>query len=351
MVVLLNKNDQYGLLKALESLTVQEDLKICEDFHVLVMDGGSKDMSKDVVYSFSKLYPCITFKVQKFSGGVGPARIEAVRYALDNKYDFIVWGDSGNEYSPMYLRNLLAQAKNNECEVISGFTVVKDNSLWSKLLFWYHIYHQLFGLVRKRHAPGNNKLVKSSVYDKVMYLPTSRSDDFFFSLLASEKDIKFCHSSNAVIKVSMPSRFRDVIGWENARVKGLIEGYYILGKGFPPILPLWFAYSFAPAIILGLIYILLVGSSSYLLGLLGTLTLIYLSGMGLVSVKLSPLVKKAYERPYLLQEIVALVGMYVHSVLTTYYMIKYLLKLRKRSHELRNKAREILRAFGFSESF
>ncbi len=351
LVVLMNKDEQLGLRRAIESLTSQEGLKICEDFHVLVMDGGSKDGSREVVYSFSKLYPCITFRVQKFLGGVGPARIEVVRYALNNKYDFIVWGDSGNEYSSVYLRNLIALAKNKECDVVSGFTVVKDDSLWSRLLFWYHIYHQLFGLVRKRHAPGNNKLVKSSVYDKVMYLPTSRSDDFFFSFLASEKGVKFCHSSNAVIKVSMPKKFKDVLGWERARVKGLIEGYYILGKGLPPILPLWFAYSLAPAIFFGLIYLLIVGTSPYLLAILGSLTALYLLGMGLVSVKLSSLIKKAFHKPFLMQEIVALVGMYIHSVLTAYYTAKYLLALRKKSHELRNKAREILKTFDFSESF
>ena len=351
LVALMNKDDWRGLKRALETLASQKDLEICRDFHILIMDGGSKDKSREVVNSFSMLYPCITFKVQDILGGVGPARVEVVRYAINNGYDFIVWGDSGNKYSPHYLSNLLIPAMGEGCDVVSGFTVVKDESLWSKLLFWYHVYHQLFSFVGSHHAPGNNKLVKLSTYEKVMYIPTSRSDDFFFSLLAGKKGIKFCHSREAVIEVSMPTSFRDVLVWEENRVKGLIEGFYMLGKGFPPILPLWIAYSFAPALFTGLIYLLIIGTSPYLLVLLSILTVIYILGMGLVGIKLGSLSKLVYEKPFHLQGVVALIGMYIHAVLTTYYTLKYLILLKRRSRELMNKVRRVLETFGFSESF
>jgi len=315
------------------------------------MDGGSKDGSRDVANCFGMKYPCIKFRVQRFSGGVGPARIEAVRYALDNGYEFMVWGDSGNEYSANYLANLLSQALNKGCDVVSGFTVVRDGSVWSRLLFWYHIYHQLFQFVMRRHAPGNNKLVRTSIYRKVIYPPTSRSDDFFFSISASKEGIRFCHSREAIIKVSMPRSFKEVISWERSRVRGLIEGFYMIGGGFPPILPLWILYFLTPVLITALIFSVLLPSPPYLSALLIVLTSLYLLGVGLVGFRLSSLSREAYERPQSLQGIIALIGMYIHSVLTTYYTLKYLLILRKEVGRLRSMAREVLHAFGFPNSF
>jgi glycosyltransferase involved in cell wall biosynthesis len=107
LVVLANKDDAEGLRRALDTLVRQKGCEVCKCFDILVIDGGSRDASDEVVESYSRKYGCINFKVQDVKGGVGPARIEAIRYALDRGYKYVVWGDSGNEYSEEYMKELV----------------------------------------------------------------------------------------------------------------------------------------------------------------------------------------------------------------------------------------------------
>ena len=81
LVVILNKDNAEGLKKCLESLKNQS----VDDFDVLVMDGGSRDGSKEVAKRFG-----VDFRVQKRLGGTGFARVEACQYALEKGYDVVV---------------------------------------------------------------------------------------------------------------------------------------------------------------------------------------------------------------------------------------------------------------------
>ncbi len=348
LVVLANKNEAEGLKKALNTLVRQEGCKVCECFDILVIDGGSKDASKEIAETYSMKYGCINFKVQDVKGGVGPARIEAIRYALDRGYRFIVWGDSGNEYSENYMKELIKVYRSMSCQVVSGSTKVRHSSVWTRLLFWYHLYHELFSFVGRRHAPGNNKLVDVETYTKALYPPSSRSDDFYFSLLASKKGIKFCHSRNAFIKVSMPAAFRDVIAWERWRVKGLIEGAYMMNIGIPPILPAWIMYALSPLLLLLSAYLLVTPASISVLKILSALFIsLYLLALAGIGLKLEMLSKHFYEKPVICQGLIGLLGMYLHSIFTTYYAVKYYLVLRKQKRALQERAIYVLRKFRF----
>ncbi|MCD6324117.1 MAG: glycosyltransferase family 2 protein [Desulfurococcales archaeon] len=139
LVVLLTKNDAEGLRRALTTLVRQDGVRLGEDFDILVADGGSTDDTEEVVKEFQHVTNAVRFKVQEIKGGVGPARIEVARYALNSGYEWVVWGDSGNEYEPHYLTNLLRRFRSAECDVVSGRSVVKDLSTWSKMLYWYHL--------------------------------------------------------------------------------------------------------------------------------------------------------------------------------------------------------------------
>ena len=349
LVILLNKDEWTGLKKALNSLARQKKCTICNCFDILVMDGGSSDKSREVVEEFSRKYPCTRFRVQKIKGGVGPARIEAIRYALDKGYKFIVWGDSGNEYGPEYMANLMKVYKSEKCDVVSGSAKVKKGSLWSSLMYWYHLYHQLFDFVGKRHAPGNNKLVSTEVYNKVLYPPSSKSDDFFFSLLASRKGFRFCHADKAYVEVSIPENSKEILAWERSRVKGLIEGAYMTGLKLPPILIPWFAYALYP-IFLGLLILLFFSAFPWFtIMVIGLINLLYLAGIVYTSIKLNKLAKLEFGSWSLLYVLLGLIGMYVHAVLTTYYSIKYALVLRKLADELRSKTVCILADYGFNK--
>ncbi|MCD6324116.1 MAG: hypothetical protein J7L55_03305 [Desulfurococcales archaeon] len=204
----------------------------------------------------------------------------------------------------------------------------------------------LIPYLAKQHAPGNNKLVRTEVYERVMYPPTCRSDDFFFTLYARRAGLRFCHEPEAVIKVEMPSTFKDVLAWESFRVRGLVEGSLMTSSGIPPTLPAWVAYAVSPALLaLSVAGIL---SQNVFVGIPSAIFLgLYALALAYVGFRLRKVSANGYERPSPFQAVMGLVGMYIHAVLTTYYYVKYYLSLRGLREALRRRLEDVLSRFGF----
>lgn len=344
----MNKDNAEGLRKCLETLANQEECRLCECFDILVMDGHSRDGSDKVAEEFSKRYGCIKLVKQAVKGGVGPARAEVVKYAMENGYQYIIWGDSENIYTPKYVNSLI-KCVDDDHEVFSGFTRVKHTSIWSRIFFWYHAYHMLFSYVRERHAPGNNKLTKTTVFNKAMYPPSARSDDFYFSILALKRGVKFRHCPNAEVMVTMPSSFEEIKAWQRSRVRGLVEGAYMTGIGFPPDLPPWAAFTLLPLAIITLIVVAVTTSLPVSVISYSLLGVIALAIVWLIT-KLEDLATKAYSEPRRFQGILGFLGMYLHALFTTYYSLKYLVRMRNEREELKARLENVLRRFGFNPS-
>ncbi len=323
LVVILNKDNAEGLKKVLNSLVNQVGgCRICECFDVLVLDGGSKDHSLKVVEEFRRKYSCISFKVQEVLGGVGPARLEAIKYALNNGYEYMVWGDSENAYREDYITKILSSPE--DCDVVSGKPLIRCESLFEKLFFWYHAYHVLFKYVRRRHAPGNNKLVKTYTYFKSLYLPIIRTDDFYFSIIALKKNIKFCYNEDAVVTVTLPDSWEGIKSWQRARVLGSVQGAILLDMKLPPDFMPWFLFSLYPFYLLILyVLVLTAGLPGYLLMLILVAATIY------IILKLLKLSREVCLENCLFNSLTGFVGMYLHSLFTTYYTLNYVVKYSK----------------------
>lgn len=240
LVVILNKDNAEGLRKTLDSLT-RQTVSICEEFDVLVMDGGSKDHSKEVTLSFSENYPCIKFRIQKILGGTGYARLEASLYALENGYDVVIWGDSENVYNSKYIEGFL-KSFNNGCDVVGGVPIV-TNGFWSHAYAWYHSIHLVFPWIKNRHIPGNNRGEKTSIYHKALYPVSKRAEDYGYSLLLLKKGIKLkhCISRESQVYVSLPKKLVEVIKWQNYRSRGVAEVCKDIGI-FPIDCILWITF-------------------------------------------------------------------------------------------------------------
>ncbi len=315
LVVLLNKDNAEGLRESLRSL-VNQTLVICRDFDVLVIDGGSKDESRQVAESFQKNYPCILFKVQKTLGGTGYARLEASLYALKEGYDIVVWGDSENIYERRYLEGLVKLLREG-CDVVGGIPVVIDG-FWGHAFAWYHAIHIIFPWVGSRHIPGNNRGEKTSIYHRVLYPISKRAEDYGYSLLLLKKGIKLkhCISRESRVRVSLPCRFRDIIKWQKYRSDGVAEVCSSI-KVFPYDSLLWsLILFFNIAGLVMLFYNLSIGVALLLLPFLLSI------GLFILTYKYIYLPKKRYFlAPY--------VGILIHSIYSLRSIIKYLiLKVR-----------------------
>lgn len=348
LAVMLNRNNAEGLKAALDSLTRQSGARICVDYDVLVVDGWSTDASDEVVKEFSSKSGCVKLVRQKFPGGVGQARVEAVRHALDLGYDVVVWGDSENVYSEDYVRKILDCINSTPgCDVCSGSTYVREG-FWGGFFYWYHTYHHLFKLVSKKHAPGNNKAVKTSLYGRHVYPAISRSDDFFFSLFVYG-NAEFCHCSEAKLTTSIPDSLKGVVAWQKSRVKGLVEGTLLNGRSLPPDFLPWFLLIASP-FLLALIHTpKILGFNSLLQSTAWFLTVAYVAGVAYMVVRLELLARERYLGYRPLQGFLGLAGMYLHAFFTTYYTIKYLIELKARANDIIEFDRTVRKAFGFTD--
>ncbi len=228
LVVILNKDNAEGLKKCLQSLLNQT----AKNFDVLVLDGASKDASEEVAREFEG----VIFKVQDRLGGTGYARVEACRYALEEGYDAVIWGDSENVYSEEYVEEMVKGLE--DADVVGGVPIV-EGGFFAHAFAWYHAIHALIPAVAKRHIPGNNRGERVKIFEEVMYPESRRAEDYGFSLLLMKKKMKLEQKVvDAKVYVSLPKSIGDVHKWQMARAKGAAEAAIEVGV-FPSDALIW----------------------------------------------------------------------------------------------------------------
>lgn len=217
--MILNKDNAEKLKECLESL-INQSAKLCRDFEILVLDGASKDHSLKVVENFSKLYLCVSFKIQEKLGGTGYARREACEFALKKGYEAVIWGDSENVYSVDYVEKVLDSLK--DYDVVGGIPVLRGG-FFAHAFAWYHAIHIIFN-IQKKHIPGNNRAEKTKIYELCQYPESKRAEDYGFSLLLMKRGVKLKQKVvDARVFVSVPETLKEVIDWQKSRVKGCAE--------------------------------------------------------------------------------------------------------------------------------
>ncbi|WP_202320011.1 glycosyltransferase [Archaeoglobus neptunius] len=224
LVVILNKDNAEGLKACVDSL-ISQTVRICEDFDVLVLDGGSSDLSEEVVRELS--LPCVIFKVQERLGGTGYARVEACDYALKRGYDVVIWGDSENVYFPDYVEKMLEALKS--ADAVGGKPVVRGG-FFAHAFAWYHAIHAIIPRLVEKHIPGNNKAERVEVFRTVMYPESRRAEDYGFSLVLMKRGIKLRQKlADARVFVSLPESWRGIFAWQRARAIGASEAAHEAG--------------------------------------------------------------------------------------------------------------------------
>ncbi len=226
LLIILNKNKALLLDKCLKSIVNQDGF--CLLFDVLVIDGASKDNSREVAEKYKEKYGCIEFKVQKRLGGTGYARNEGCHYALKKGYDVIIWGDSENYYEKDYFKNILEKIRDRD--VVGGVPKV-IGKFYAHAFAWYHAIHLIFPGLYRMHIPGNNKAERVEIFKRFRYPNSLRSDDYGFSLLLRKNGVHLKHdiSWNSIVRVSLPEKWRDVKTWQDFRAKGAAQALREVG--------------------------------------------------------------------------------------------------------------------------
>ena len=295
LVIILNKDNAEGLERCLKSLKEQT----YKDFDVLVLDGNSKDNSKEVAEKYG-----VRFKVQERLGGTGFARIEGCEIALREGYDVVIWGDSENVYDRSYVEKIVEALK--DYDVVGGIPIL-EGSFLDHAFAWYHAIHLIIPNLHKKHIPGNNKAEKTWLYEKVMYPPSVRAEDYGFSLLLLKNGLKVKFGlANSKVLVSLPRNFKEILKWQKARAKGVAQALrYISFKPYDVL-----AWS---------MLILLLPILSFNLSALASYLAILLTSSTIVHIKSKRFIKR-FRWHYF---VAPLMGLLIHSLYSILALIYY----------------------------
>lgn len=302
LIIILNKDNAENLRRCLISLENQT-LKIGKDFNVLILDGDSKDNSRDVAKSFQ-----VEFRVQKIIGGTGFARIEGCKYALEKGYDVVIWGDSENVYERDYVRKVLKGLE--RYDVVGGIPIL-NGTFFDHAFAWYHAIHLIIPKLYKLHIPGNNKAEKTWIYRKNMYPPSFRAEDYGFSISLLKKGIRLKQGVvDAKVQVSIPKTIGDVLSWQEARAKGVAQVMKHVGFCYDVLI--WSSLIF-------LLATFMIISPFNLLPLI-----IYTLLLTFISILLSVKSKRFIRKFRLLYIVSPLVGLVIYSLYSMKALIYYL---------------------------
>ncbi|MHA1833931.1 MAG: glycosyltransferase [Candidatus Baldrarchaeia archaeon] len=210
VVGILNKDCDQQLRRCLDSLLNQS----FKDFEVVVVDGGSKDNSLEILQEYSKKDKRIHYFIQR-SKGTGMARNELVTYVREYFPDTqkIVWGDAENVYDHGYLQNIVAE----NVDIVGGMNIIDSREPLSQSLWWYYNGWQGGAI------SGNNECIDIKIYRKHQYVDVIRGEDLIFHQKLVAEGYKLNHCSQAICYIKTVESFGDLINWTKRKARGLFQ--------------------------------------------------------------------------------------------------------------------------------
>ena len=127
-VMIPTKNRAASLKKALDSLVEQ----VFKDFELVVVDGGSTDNSKELVFSYEKHFP-VQWAVKE--GGLIPQMNVAYQLA---KGQYVVRTDDDVMFTPGWLKGIVETFERDEhIGGVTGPTIIPEEHAQSRDLFYF----------------------------------------------------------------------------------------------------------------------------------------------------------------------------------------------------------------------
>ena len=117
-----------GIKKAVENLNMHKhnhNLDLNLDYEIIVVNDGSTDNTANIAKKQSKHANVITHPVNL---GLGAVVQTGYKYAIRNKFDYIVKLDSDGQHNPKYIPKLLGPVLKDEADVAIGSRYLHDNA-------------------------------------------------------------------------------------------------------------------------------------------------------------------------------------------------------------------------------
>lgn len=201
----------------------------------IIIDGGSKDGTFEILNEFSEAYPLLNMKVisdAKYSRDFSISPIaDARNYAIELcKGEYIAVTDAGCLLDKKWMHEIIKPFDERTIDVVSGwYEALCDNEFQRK-------FAEIF-LPKKEDTnaeeflPSSRSLAfKKSCWKAVNGYPVESytGEDTMFDILLKEKGFKFYFACEAVVYWRVPSNINDACKKYLSYGKG--DGYYRLHK-------------------------------------------------------------------------------------------------------------------------
>lgn len=137
LIVVLNWNGIDDTLQCLDSLLLQS----YKQFHILVVDNGSIDNSKELLDTYQEKHDDkvdVVYNVKNFGfdGGVNTG----IEWGLNEDYEYIVLFNNDATADKNWLKNLVAAAQPKEVGISTGLLLHEDGKTIDSSGDWYSIW-------------------------------------------------------------------------------------------------------------------------------------------------------------------------------------------------------------------
>jgi dolichol-phosphate mannosyltransferase len=153
--------------------------------NVLIVDDNSPDGTGDLADKLARDMQTVHVLHREKKAGLGKAYIAGFKWAIEQKYDFIVEMDADFSHGPEYLKDFLREIQSNDLVIgsryISGVNVINWPMARLLLSYYANVYTRVITGLPLRDATGGFKCFRREVLEAIN-LDQVRSTGYAFQI-------------------------------------------------------------------------------------------------------------------------------------------------------------------------
>lgn len=166
LIVIPTYNESLNIEKMMNRI-----MELYPEIHLLIVDDNSPDKTYELVQEKQKEFKNIHLLKRKYKDGIANAYIAGFKYAIENKYKYVVQMDCDFSHDPQDIKSLVRELSNSDLAIgsryINGIRVI--NWPLKRLIISYlgSIYIRLITSLPVIDCTGGFKAIKTEVLDKI----------------------------------------------------------------------------------------------------------------------------------------------------------------------------------------
>jgi glycosyltransferase involved in cell wall biosynthesis len=136
--------------------------KVASDYEIILVDDGSKPMTKKVLEELAKKMDKVRIITHEKNKGYGGALKSGFYNA---KYELVFYTDGDAQYDPLELP-LLLEKFSDDTDIVNGYKISRSDPVYRKIIgrMYHYITRMMFGF-KIRDVDCDFRLIRKSVFD------------------------------------------------------------------------------------------------------------------------------------------------------------------------------------------